>query len=60
MTVRSLDQYNIRTADEEASEAFYEDVLGLRLGERPAFTFPGAWLYCGVSPTVHLIGGNGP
>ncbi len=60
MTVRSLDHYTIRTADLDASVAFYVDVLGLRHGERPAFTFPGAWLYCGDSPTVHLIGGNGP
>ena len=60
MTVRSLDHYTIRTADLDASVAFYVDVLGLRHGERPTFTVPGAWLYCGDSPTVHLIGGNGP
>ncbi len=60
MTVRSLDHYTIRTADVEASVAFYVDVLGLRHGERPAFTVPGAGHYCGDSPAVHLIGGNAP
>ncbi len=60
MTVRSLDHYTIRTSNLDASVAFYVDVLGLHHGERPALTFPGAWLYCGDSPTVHLIGGNGP
>ncbi len=59
MTVRSLDHYTIRTADVDASVAFYVDVLGLRNGKRPAFTVPGAWLYCGDSPAVHLIGGDG-
>lgn len=58
MTVRSLDHYTIRTSNLDASVAFYEGVLGLRNGERPAFTYPGAWLYVGDVPAVHLIGGG--
>jgi catechol 2,3-dioxygenase-like lactoylglutathione lyase family enzyme len=58
MPVETLDHYTINTADVDASVSFYVEVLGLRLGERPPFTFPGAWLYCGESPVVHLVGGD--
>ncbi len=60
MAVSSLDHYTINTADLDASVAFYAEVLGLRNGERPAFDLPGAWLYCGDHPVVHLIGGDRP
>lgn len=33
---------------------FYEAVLGLKTGPRPSFDFPGAWLYAGQQPIVHL------
>jgi catechol 2,3-dioxygenase-like lactoylglutathione lyase family enzyme len=55
MTIEGLDHYTIDTADMEASLAFYGDVLGLAPGDRPPFKFPGAWLYCGDAPIVHLI-----
>ncbi len=42
MPVEMLDHYTINTADVDTSVSFYVDVLGLRLGERPPFTFPGA------------------
>ena len=58
MAVNSLDHCTINTADLDASVAFYTEVLGLRNGERPPFGFPGAWLYCGDHPVVHLIGGS--
>jgi len=45
---------NIKTQDLEASIVFYRDALGLRHGERPAFGFPGAWLYDQDKPAVHL------
>jgi catechol 2,3-dioxygenase-like lactoylglutathione lyase family enzyme len=41
MIVGRLSHYSIRTADLEMSRAFYTDVLGLRVGTRPAFEFPG-------------------
>ena len=28
----------------------------VRAGDRPPFSFPGAGLYCGGEPTVHLVG----
>lgn len=33
---------------------FYEQVIGLESGARPSFAFPGAWLYAGKEPIVHL------
>ena len=33
---------------------FYERVIGLAVGPRPSFDFPGAWLYAGKEPIVHL------
>ena len=50
-----LDHVNIRTANLEAMTRFYTDVAGLTLGPRPAFSFAGAWLYCGDKAVVHLV-----
>lgn len=59
MTVQSLDHYTIVTADLDRSVAFYTDVLGLTNGDRPDFDFPGAWIYVGDKPVVHLLGKDG-
>jgi catechol 2,3-dioxygenase-like lactoylglutathione lyase family enzyme len=56
MGLNALNHYTIRTADLERTRAFYETVLGLAVGYRPPLNFPGYWLYCGGTPTVHLIG----
>lgn len=49
-----LHHVNIRAEDIEATVAFYVEAVGLRNGDRPAFGFPGAWLYDGARPAVHL------
>ena len=36
--------------------AWYADVLGLESGDRPGFSFPGAWLYAGDAAVVHFVG----
>jgi catechol 2,3-dioxygenase-like lactoylglutathione lyase family enzyme len=56
MGLQTLDHYSVRTADVAATQSFYETVLGLRAGARPPFPFPGAWLYAGERPLVHVIG----
>jgi catechol 2,3-dioxygenase-like lactoylglutathione lyase family enzyme len=58
MPVRALDYVNIYTSDVPGTVAFYEEVIGLRSGDRPAFSFPGAWLYCGPKAVIHLVGGE--
>lgn len=55
MVMAKLDHVNIRTANLAVMTRFYEAVLGLTAGARPPFGFPGAWLYCGENPVVHLI-----
>jgi catechol 2,3-dioxygenase-like lactoylglutathione lyase family enzyme len=60
MAVKHLDHYTINVSDLEASVAFYAEIVGLTDGPRPPFSFPGAWLYCGEAPVVHLIGGRPP
>jgi catechol-2,3-dioxygenase len=55
MALLYLDHVNLRTANLAGMTEFYCNVLGLRLGPRPAFAFGGAWLYCGERPVVHLV-----
>ena len=57
----SLNHFSIRTTDLEASRRFYADILGLTVGPRPDFPFPGLWMYRGdhanmANAAVHIIG----
>ncbi|RDJ21869.1 glyoxalase [Bosea caraganae] len=54
-----LDHVTLRTADLEGTRQFMEALLDLEVGERPAFPFPGYWLYRDGEPIVHLIPGGG-
>jgi len=60
MPISKLAHYSIRTGDLEASRKFYTEVLGLRVGYRPPFNFPGIWLYLDSDESeygvVHIIG----
>ena len=56
MQIGQLDHVNIRTANLDAMVQWYCDILGMQNGERPPFPFPGAWLYAGEKPVVHLVG----
>jgi catechol 2,3-dioxygenase-like lactoylglutathione lyase family enzyme len=56
MPAQSLNHYTIMARDLEATKNFYRDVVGLTVGDRPPLNFPGYWLYCGGTPTVHLLG----
>jgi catechol 2,3-dioxygenase-like lactoylglutathione lyase family enzyme len=57
----ALNHFSIRTTDLEGTRKFYEAALGLTVGPRPAFPFPGVWLYNGdhadvANAMVHVIG----
>ncbi len=56
MTLTMLQHVNIMTDKLDETVDFYEKILGFTNGERPAFAFPGAWLYCGEEAVIHLIG----
>ncbi len=56
MQIGKLDHVNVRTSKVEAMAAWYDRVLGMKSGKRPPFPFPGAWLYAGDHPAVHLVG----
>jgi catechol 2,3-dioxygenase-like lactoylglutathione lyase family enzyme len=55
MPLTQLDHFNVNPGDLEASRRFYVDVIGLAEGYRPPFHAPGAWLYLGGRPVVHLL-----
>ena len=56
MKIGKLDHVNVRTRQVEAMVEWYGRVLGMPSGKRPPFPFPGAWLYAGDHPAVHLVG----
>lgn len=57
--LKSFDHVNIRTANLDVMVGWYGDILGLTVGKRPPFPFPGAWLYLGDRAYVHLVGVEG-
>jgi catechol 2,3-dioxygenase-like lactoylglutathione lyase family enzyme len=58
MPATAMNHFTILTDDVDATIRFYGDLLGLTPGARPPFDFPGAWLYAGGEPILHVIGGR--
>jgi len=58
MAILGLNHFTVLTHDLQACKAFYIDLLGLKEGYRPPFTFPGAWLYSGDTAVLHVIAGR--
>jgi catechol 2,3-dioxygenase-like lactoylglutathione lyase family enzyme len=56
MTVLGLNHINLQAPRALLDELcrFYQDVVGLRLGERPPFARFGYWLYAGDHDVLHL------
>jgi len=55
MPALSLDHWNIYCKDLDATVRFYERYVGLKNGDRPPFQFPGAWMYAGEKPILHIV-----
>jgi len=55
MPIERMDHFTIVTKDAEMTAKFYGEMLGFTLGPRPNFMFPGAWLYNGDKPILHVI-----
>jgi catechol 2,3-dioxygenase-like lactoylglutathione lyase family enzyme len=48
-----FDHINIRCRDQEAVRDFLVAIVGVEQGYRPAFDFPGYWLYLDGRPIIH-------
>ncbi|MGY4533195.1 catechol 2,3-dioxygenase-like lactoylglutathione lyase family enzyme [Pseudomonas sp. TE3786] len=55
MNIQRLDHFTIRTEQWDETAAFFIEVVGLQTGPRPAFRFPGHWLYAGGKPILHIV-----
>ena len=50
-----LHHVSILVSNTERARKFYENVLGLKLLQRPDLGFPGAWLALGEGHQLHLM-----
>lgn len=56
MAITALDHYALYVSEPERALDFYTRVLRLENGFRPPdLSFPGAWLYAGGMPIIHLM-----
>ncbi len=60
MAIQQLDHVNIVTTQLDDMVEWYVSVLGMVMGHRPDFPFPGAWLYANGKPVVHLVSSDKP
>jgi catechol 2,3-dioxygenase-like lactoylglutathione lyase family enzyme len=58
MTVTGMNHFTVLTDDLARTLSFYVELLGLQEGPRPPLGFPGAWLYAGGLPVLHVIAGR--
>jgi catechol 2,3-dioxygenase-like lactoylglutathione lyase family enzyme len=58
MPATGMNHFTILTDDVKRTIDFYGDVLGLSAGPRPPLGMPGAWLYAGDHPVLHIVGGR--
>ena len=54
MAIAGMNHFNVLTDDVDATRRFYIDIIGLTEGDRPPLGFPGAWLYAGAQPILHV------
>jgi catechol 2,3-dioxygenase-like lactoylglutathione lyase family enzyme len=59
MAIESLDHYLVFAGELEVTKQCYVETLGLEVGVRPPFEFPGYWLYLDGRAVVHLAGDDG-
>jgi catechol 2,3-dioxygenase-like lactoylglutathione lyase family enzyme len=55
MPILGMDHFTVLTANAAETVAFYGDILGFKPGPRPAFSFPGAWLYNDGKAVLHVV-----
>lgn len=52
--IKKTDHFTVLSKDLQATQVFYE-MLGLRVGARPDFSFGGLWLYNADRPILHVV-----
>ena len=52
--ILGMNHFTAIASDPVATLAFYENLLGLKVGYRPDLGFDGAWLYAGETAVLHL------
>lgn len=57
MPLLDLHHFNVKARDLQATGAFYLEVLGMTVAQRPDFDFPGAWFNAGTTQ-VHIMAGK--
>jgi len=56
MDIQRLDHVNLRTTRLDEMIEWYSNILDMSPGDRPPFSFPGAWCYRHGHALVHLVG----
>jgi catechol 2,3-dioxygenase-like lactoylglutathione lyase family enzyme len=56
MNAIDLNHFTLRTPKLEETRRFFEDIVGLRAGNRPDFKFDGYWMYSAANlPVLHMM-----
>lgn len=58
MPITRMNHFTVLCEDLATTVKFYGELLGLREGPRPPIGIPGAWLYAGEEPVLHVIAGR--
>jgi catechol 2,3-dioxygenase-like lactoylglutathione lyase family enzyme len=56
--IHAMNHFTVLTDDLDGTVAFYRNLFGLLPGPRPDLGFPGAWLYTGGQPVLHVVAGR--
>jgi catechol 2,3-dioxygenase-like lactoylglutathione lyase family enzyme len=56
VAITEMNHFTVLARDLAETRSFYIELLGLSEGPRPPLGFPGAWLYAGGRPVLHLVG----
>src|SRR5258706_16104965 len=54
--ITEMNPFPVLARNRGETRSFYVEILGLSEGPRPPLGFPGAWLYAGGRPVLHVIG----